>query len=59
MTKSEKSDLIADSMGLGGLLLHKVMPPLYWLCLITDQKYECSSDYEEEYLNKSLEELTK
>jgi hypothetical protein len=45
MNQKELSDKIAESMGLGGLLLQNIMPILYWLMLVKGEKYECGSDY--------------
>lgn len=56
-TMEDKSRELADSIGLGGLLLDKIMPPLHWLCLMTGQKYDCGADYKENHLKRSIEDL--
>lgn len=53
----DKARQIAESMGLGGLLLDKIMPPLYYMCLMAGQTYKCGSDYSDNMLNASVDDL--
>ena len=47
-----------DIANLEGLLLHEIIPPVYYFMLCNDIPYETGSDYSDNYLQRSLEELT-
>lgn len=59
-SNSNEAQVIVDSIrGVQGLVLHRIMPPIYCMLLVRGEKYECGSDYSPETLVKSVGDLNK